>query len=424
MGLPVQQFVFCRWGTTSQCATVSPVGINAIPPEEGFPRMRAKNGHRDPAYSTRSVVRACEILKCFKRNEELGLDEVAARCQLSKPTAYRLLRTLVECGMLKSLAKNVYSSTGGQSLQWKFRFGYASQTEEFSFSRLVSDSIRSCAYEAGVELLVLDNCYSSKIAIRNAETFVREQVDLVIEFQTSLESSSFVASRIEEAGIPLIAIDIPHPGADYFGANNYRAGLLGGQALAQACFRQWDSKVDEVVLLDLPMAGPLVRSRLSGMLAGLRELRLNIRDESVHFIDGNGRFEKSWDVMRRYLRRSRSTRTLVGAVNDPSCLGALRAFEEAGRAEQCLAVSQNACIEARREMRQPKSRLVASVGFFPERYGETVIALALDKIQGRHIPSATFVKHQVITVENVDKFYPNDKLIPNGDSDSLLWSQH
>jgi ribose transport system substrate-binding protein len=249
---------------------------------------------------------------------------------------------------------------------------------------------------------------------------VREKVDLVIEFQTSQESSSFVASRIEEAGIPLIAIDIPHPGADYFGANNYRAGLLGGQALAQACIRQWRGNAEEVVLLDLPIAGPLVRSRLLGMLAGLRELRLNVRDESVHFIDGNGRFEKSWDVMRRYLRRSRSAKTLVGAVNDPSCLGALRAFEEAGRAEQCLAVSQSACIEARREMRRPRSRLVASVGFFPERYGETVIALALDKIQGRHIPSATFMKHQVITVENVDKLYPNDILIPNGDSDSLL----
>jgi ABC-type sugar transport system substrate-binding protein len=32
-----------------------------------------------------------------------------------------------------------------------------------------------------------------------------------------------------EARIPMIAIDIPHPGATYFGANNYGAGLLAGR---------------------------------------------------------------------------------------------------------------------------------------------------------------------------------------------------
>ena len=31
----------------------------------------------------------------------------------------------------------------------------------------------------------------------------------------------------------MIAIDIPHPGATYFGANNYQAGLLAGHYLAR-----------------------------------------------------------------------------------------------------------------------------------------------------------------------------------------------
>jgi len=324
--------------------------------------------------------------------------------------------------MLRALAKNSYVLNDRHSLRWKYRFGYASQTEEFSFSRLVSDSIRSSAYEAGIDLLVLDNCYSPKVAVRNAETFVRERVDLVIEFQTNQQCSSMVASKLASASIPIVAIDIPHPGGEYYGADNYRAGLIGGHALAQACIRQWRGRVDEVILLELPVAGPLPRARLMGMLAGIREHSLNVSDSNVRLIDGNGRFEKSLDAMRRYLRRVKSKKILLGAVNDPSCLGALQAFEEAGRAEDCLAVSQNACIEARREMRRAGSRLIGSVGFFPERYGDAVISLALDKVRGRHIPSATFVKHQLISKENVDTLYPNDRLIPLGDSDSLLWS--
>jgi ribose transport system substrate-binding protein len=40
-------------------------------------------------------------------------------------------------------------------------------------------------------------------------------VDLVIEFQTDQEVAPIVGAKYREAGIPLIAIDIPHPGTTY-----------------------------------------------------------------------------------------------------------------------------------------------------------------------------------------------------------------
>lgn len=381
-----------------------------------------KTGNAD--YTIQSVTRACTILKCFDSNKAtLSLNEISTRSELSKPTAYRMLVTLVECGMLERREKNSYQLVMKQRRAKKFRLGYASQSEEFSFSRLVSESIRSSAYDAGVDLLVLSNRYSPKAAVRNAEMFVRERVDLVIEFQTNQQSASIVASKLIEADIPIIAIDIPHPGAHYYGANNYRAGLIGGYALAQACLHRWGGSVDEVILLELPMAGPLPRSRLTGILAGVREVLPKIPDQRVRFINGNGQYEVSLDVMRKHLRKSKASRVLIGGMNDPSCLGALRAFEEAGREEHCLAVGQNASIEARRELRRTNSRLVGSVSYFPEQYGEAVISLALDKLQGKDVPPATFVKHRLITKENVDSIYPNDKFISMADGDALLFSK-
>ena len=382
------------------------------------------NRATESGYTIQSVVRACAILKSFDSGStSLSLHEIAARCALSKPTVFRMLVTLVECGMLELHEKNSYRLAISQGRKKKFHLGYASQSEEFSFSRLVSESIRSSAYEAGVDLMVLSNCYSPKAAVRNAETFVREKVDLVIEFQTDQQSASIVASKLVEAGIPIIAIDIPHPGALYYGANNYRAGLLGGRALAHACTHQWGGTVDEVILLELSMAGPLPRSRLTGMLAGIREILPKVPDQRVHFIDGNGRYESSLEAVRKHLRKSKASNVLIGAMNDPSCLGALQAFEESGREQHCLAVGQNASIEARREMRMPDSRLVGSVSYYPENYGEAVIALALDKLHGKEVPPASFVRHQMITRENVDAAYPNDKLISIADGDSLLYSK-
>jgi ribose transport system substrate-binding protein len=377
------------------------------------------------AYSIQAVERACRILKCMPHSRAgLTLTEIAQKTGLSRTTTFRLLATLVEQGMIEHPRRTEYRLNQMQSKGERRRIGYASQSEEFSFSRLVSESIRSAAYEAGVELIERSNRYSPTAAVRNAEEFARDRVDLVIEFQTSQQCASVVAARLVDAGIPLIAIEIPHPGADYYGANNHRAGVLAGRALGEAAAEQWDSRVDEVLLLELPMAGPVPRSRLTGVLAGIREILPRLPDQRIRFINGNGRFESSLIAVRRHLQRSNARHVLVGALNDPSCLGALEAFEECGRAAQCLAAGQNASIEARREMIRPGSRLIGSVGYFPERYGEAVLSLAIDKLQGKTIPSATFVRHRLITAENVASFYPNDKLISSGCDDSLLYSLH
>jgi len=100
----------------------------------------------------------------------------------------------------------------------------------------------------------------------------------------------------------------------------------------------------------------------------------------------------------------------VGAANDPIALGALRAFQEAGRSSHCAVVGQNAEPEARAELRQPGTRLIGSVAYFPERYGDMIVQLATDILVGKNVPPAEFTAHQLITPQNVDRLYPNDSL--------------
>ena len=40
------------------------------------------------------------------------------------------------------------------------------------------------------------------------------------------------------------------------------------------------------------------------------------------------------------------------------------------------------------------------------------MAVALDLLHRRPVPPAVFVKHQLVTSENVNHVYPNDELIP------------
>jgi ribose transport system substrate-binding protein len=74
-------------------------------------------------------------------------------------------------------------------------------------------------------------------------------------------------------------------------------------------------------------------------------------------------------------------------------------------------VGQNAEPDARAELRSPRTPLIASVGFFPERYGDGLIKLAFDILAQRQTPPALFTRHHLITPDTVDHFYPNDALL-------------
>jgi ribose transport system substrate-binding protein len=87
-------------------------------------------------------------------------------------------------------------------------------------------------------------------------------------------------------------------------------------------------------------------------------------------------------------------------------MGALQAFKEAGREKHCAIVGQNASSDAILELGRPNTRLIASVGYFPEKYGEQLIQLALQLLENKPVAQANFVKHHLITPHNLREYYP------------------
>src|SRR6266446_849285 len=362
-------------------------------------------------YLVKSIVHSSQLLTAFRSaGEALPLKEIASRCGLPKTMVFRLLYTLEKCGMVDKLGQNLYQSRVRPWKQRLYRLGYAAQGTDYQFSKEVSEGLQRAAVAEGIELICVDNRYSAKIAQRSADLLVREKVDLAIEFQTDEEVAPIVAAKYREANIPMIAIDIPHPGATYYGANNYEAGLIGGRYLGRWVKEHWHSEVDEILLLELPRAGSLPRMRLTGLLVGLNLLLPNAKSCRVTYLDGDGNLGPSFEAVRRHLRASRSHHILVGAINDPSALGALRAFQEAGRTENCAIMGQNASPEGRAELRQANTRLIGSVAYFPEKYGTEIVRVSLDILNQRPVPPAVFVEHKLVTPGTVDHYYPNDRL--------------
>jgi ribose transport system substrate-binding protein len=355
------------------------------------------------------VCRACDILALLQSSDQpLKLSEICSKLNLPAPTAFRVIDTLCAKGLVERPGRSGYRIPRRESGSQHYRLGYASQSSEFAFARTVAQSLEQAARAARVELMTLNNRFSRTGALKNADYFVSQHVDLVIEFQTFAEIAPILASKYHEAGIPMIAVEIPHPGATYYGADNYRAGLIGGNHLGRWAQEHWDGKVDEVLMMEQSAAGALPLSRLIGSVDGIIAVLPHVAHARIVYLEGHGQFHASLAAVRKHLQLTTPGHTLIAAVNDPSAIGALRAFDEAGRTCDCAAVSQNASEEAREDMRRPGTRLIGSVAYFPENYGADIVSLALDILQHRPVPPAVFTRHQLITPDNVDHLYAND----------------
>lgn len=362
------------------------------------------------SYTIQAVVRAVAILNTFTSTSEvLDLRVVAARANLHKATAFRLLETLVETRLLERAGKQGYRSSVQMSRSRRFRIGYASQSNLLPFTATVTDSLVVAANAANIDLLIANNEFSPKIALQNADKFIAEKVDLVVDSQINVAVAAQIAAKFSDAHIPFIALDIPHPGAVYFGADNYKAGRMAGRYLAKWATRHWKAGPEQLILLGVDAAGPLLNARLTGIVDGIVELLPTGRSIPTHHYDTKGgQFEATLDIVRKHLRRKRPERALVGAVNDSTALAALHAFREAGLERACAISGQDGSLAAREEMRRHSSRLVCSVAYFPETYGARIIQLALEILKHKAVAPAVFVQHEVITAETVNKIYPND----------------
>ena len=362
-----------------------------------------------PRYHVESVQRACQLLTAFHSDDEQPrLQELAERTGLNRATALRLLRTLESCGFVARTSARRYRCLVRRPSDRRYRIAFTVDTLGKSFRQEVSDGLELAAAEHHVELLRFEGPGDRRTASRISDEIIRSEVDLVIDFQTGYEVGQAVAAKYVEAGLPMIAVDYPHPGATFFGVNNYIAGRDGGRWLASWIRDNWQSRLDGIILIEANEGG-VMSSRLRGALAGLHERLKGSASARVTELPAKALFEPSFRAIRQLLHKVRRGRILILEPTDPGVVGALAALEEAGSLVESAVFGFGGNLETRLALRQPRSRLAGCVGFSPERYGRQLIPAALRILEGKTVPPAVFIEHQILSPENVDLLYPNDQ---------------
>lgn len=347
------------------------------------------------------LSKALDVLELLQGDSHLQtLEEIYKHTNISKTTVYRILKTLVHRGYVAQTGNGAYRLV---SRPRKMRFGFGSQSADMPFSVAVAESLKAAAASGGVDLLILDNRYDGATALKNADEFVREHVDLVIEFQIDQHIAPVIADKISDAGIPMIAVDIPHPHATFFGVNNYRVGFEAGACLAEYAKTAWGGTVSWVLGLDIEEAGPLVQSRMKGAFAGVRLQFPELRENSFVVRDGQGLRRKSYQLTANFLRRHPNDGgILVAAATDTSALGAVQAVRELKREKHVAIVGQDCIPEALEEMRKRGSPLIGSVSHEAAKYGPRLISIGLALLRGETVEPYNYIEHKLIASPSID----------------------
>jgi ribose transport system substrate-binding protein len=323
-----------------------------------------------------------------------------------------LLPVLLAAVALTSCGKKE-ASTGSPSEPGarRYKIGFANLAEDGPFFVSVREGIQRAAREAGnVDLVIADNRLQGDVALANAENFLTQKVDGVIEFQTDEKFGRVIMEKFNQAKVPVIAIDIPMPGATFFGVDNYPAGRMAGEGLGKWIKANWGGKVDNLIMLELPQSGERPAQRMKGQRDGLESIVGKIPEDKVRHLDSKNTLEEARRLVLDTLTTLPDARHIaIVCINDDTALGAINAAETAGRKKDIAVCAVDASARGREEIRKPDSPQVGSTASFPEKYGDKLIPLIIRAVNGEKLKDAYYTDHVFITRENVDKYYPNDK---------------
>jgi ribose transport system substrate-binding protein len=280
-----------------------------------------------------------------------------------------------------------------------FKIGFANLGEQLHYSAEVRRSIERAAQAAGgIDLVLADNKLDSQVALRVADQLIAEKVDLAIEYQIDHQAGDLIMAKFQDAGIPVIAVDIPMVGATFFGVDNYRSGHMAGVALGKWIQEHWQGQIDYLIAVERRRAGPLPAARIRGQIDGVESVLGDIPPAKLLDLDASDAFDKNDDQIAALLTSLPEARRLAFVTfSDTLALAVAAAGRRLHRQAHMAVVGQGADHELRAEMQRPDTPLIGATTFEPDKYGEKVIPLALKILRGEPAPPAVYIAHTFVS---------------------------
>ena len=301
--------------------------------------------------------------------------------------------------------------------------GQPGKGKKIAFANIVNgsgfcDSVEASVIEhamlagfAREDIIIVNNQYNAVIGLKNSDIVLAKRPDVFIEFQFDAKVNNIVARKFKRAGIPIVAIDVPVPGAPFMGADNFGAAYMGGKTMAEMIKSKLGGidKVDKIILLQFPTGGSATMMRSEGFVPALEEaFGVDVVASKLIKTDGGtGGTESAKKAMDDVLAANPDAKVWAGtAINHESIAGMIAAFEAAGRYDNSKVVFIGMGAGPLGQSQIRDNSVDGSVAFYPERYGQWAVPAAVARMIGKPVPPYIFPYHITITKANIDSVYP------------------
>jgi ribose transport system substrate-binding protein len=340
----------------------------------------------------------------------LALLLAATACGAQAPDPYRVFnkfRAIAETG----------KPYPGSPLKGKV-IGFANIAGTWPFCISVENSLRRQLALAGLDvsrgLIVMDNMSDAETGLRNADLMLARKPHLFIEFQVDPLVNNIVATRFAAAGIPVVAVDQPVPGAPFIGVDNFGVAMLCGKVMAGLIREKWGGwdGVDAVFLGQASRLGDVAMLRSEGVAQALvEEFGISPQDPKVVRFDfvPEAPEDSGWGFSDVLAARPGPVRIAAAAINEIFMAGMITALQSAGRwnADDSIIVTMGMDEIGKAQLREGLSD--AGIAFLPERYGQYIVPAVCAILTGNPVPPSIFVRNEVITASNLEKWYPKKR---------------
>ncbi|NLF28937.1 MAG: sugar ABC transporter substrate-binding protein [Clostridiales bacterium] len=276
----------------------------------------------------------------------------------------------------------------------------------------IKENMEAAAKERGWELVYMNNKLDGQTAVANADAMLLRDIDYFIEFNVDISVAPTIMEKMDEAGIPVIAVDIEHPGAVYFGANNFGVGPIVGKYLGEIVKARWEA-ADALLIIEDSISGETVLARTDNVVDGFKEIFPDFADENIYYIDGGQDPTEAQEITSNFLSAHPDLEKIaIAPAHSTYRIGAQAAIETAGRELNCLMVSQGEYdyfeyLDANPEAPEWEVYTATLVYDF-KNYGNYCMSI-IDKMEaGEEVPDYNYPTHYIIDRSNVDEFFPEE----------------
>jgi len=288
-------------------------------------------------------------------------------------------------------------------------FAFAEGWAAIPFSVSINKGIYRIAKNLGIDIIYCDQEFKPEKAVTCAEQLSQQKPDFAVVSNWQSGAAEAIMKIYDKAKIPVVTIDVWHPNAIFFGADNYVSGEIGGKAAGN--YAKGLGKCGEVTLFNgiNPGEGDAANQRIAGFIDGVQEICGAIPADRIKSeIFDAGTTEQALTKSTDWLTANPGASFILStSIDDARSAGMAKAMAQSGRDGAAVGLGCDEIGVASTKQGDPATtKFLGCVAFFPEKYPDYVMSIGLDVLDGKPVPDEVHIEHKFLDKSTVSSVYP------------------